>query len=41
VQAHQLLARDREQIERVGVAQVVLDEERDLGQVLERADVVF
>ena len=39
VHAHDLLAGNREQPERIALAQVVLDEERDLAQVLERGDV--
>jgi hypothetical protein len=41
VQPQQLLARHRQQLERVGVAQVVLGEERDLGQLVEGRQVAF
>jgi hypothetical protein len=40
VQSHQVLARNRQQIERIGVAQVVLGEERDRRQVVERREIV-
>jgi hypothetical protein len=40
VQPYELLAGDSQQLERVGVAQIILDEERDPRQVVERADVM-
>ena len=39
MQADKLLTGDGEQVERIGVAQVVLDEEGNLGQLVEGAQV--
>ena len=41
MQPDKLLARNRQQIEWIGVAQVVLGEERNARQVLERVEIVF
>jgi len=41
VDAHELLARDGQQPERIRLAQVRLERETDVGQIVQRVDVLL